>query len=156
MTSTGGLSTIKNPEEFFGGYSKPINTEPMRIYKDMELVEQLGSGMDRILGYYQKESFVLEEEFLKNIFISDHDAIQNEGVNEGENEGVNEGVNSLYDYILSNPNSKTSQIAKYLNKPMKTIERWVAQLRQEDKIEFKGSFKTGGYFAIQNTNKGLK
>lgn len=140
MTSTGGLSTIKNPEEFFGGYSKPINTEPMRIYKDIELVEQLGSGLERILSYYQKTSFVITENFLKNVFISDYDAIQNEG--------VNEGVNSLYDYILSNPNSKTSQIAKHLNKPMKTIERWVAQLRQEDKIEFKGSFKTGGYFAI--------
>jgi len=99
MTSTGGLSTIKNPEEFFGGYSKPINTEPMRIYKDIELVEQLGSGLERILSYYQKTSFVITENFLKNVFISDYDAIQNEG--------VNEGVKNLYSQIQKAPNSKT-------------------------------------------------
>ncbi len=27
----------------------------------------------------------------------------------------------------------------------RTIERWLKQLRDEDKIEFKGSAKTGGY-----------
>ena len=33
--------------------------------------------------------------------------------------------------------------------PEKTIERWLKQLREEGKIEFKGSAKTGGYFVIE-------
>ena len=49
ITSTGGLSTIKNLEDFFSGYSKPISREIMRIYKDLELVEHLGSGLNRII-----------------------------------------------------------------------------------------------------------
>ncbi len=144
ITSTGGLNTIKNPEDFFGGYSKPINRELMRIYKDIELVEQLGSGLDRILNYYKKDSFVIAENFLQNVFISDCSAIQNEG------------VKNLYNLIQKNPNSKTPQLAKHLNRSPKTTERWLKQLKDEDKIEFKGSFKTGEYFARQETNKGQK
>lgn len=68
ITSTGGLSTIKNSEEFFTGYSRPINRELMRVFKDLELVEHLGSGMERILSAYGKDSFMIDNNFMKNIF----------------------------------------------------------------------------------------
>ncbi|MBO7061038.1 MAG: hypothetical protein J6W54_08110 [Fibrobacter sp.] len=35
-------------DELTSGTSRPRNREIMRIYKDMELVEQLGSGMNRM------------------------------------------------------------------------------------------------------------
>jgi predicted HTH transcriptional regulator len=70
ITSSGGISTIKNMEDFFDGYSKPINRELMRIYKDLELVEHLGSGLGRILEFYGKDSFVVSHNFMKNIFYS--------------------------------------------------------------------------------------
>ena len=71
ITSTGGASTIRNMEDFFAGYSKPINRELMRIYKDLELVEHLGSGLGRILRVYGKESFIVSQNFMKNVFYSD-------------------------------------------------------------------------------------
>jgi len=49
ITSTGGMSTIKNLDDFFEGYSKPLNREIMRIYKDLKLVEHLGPGLNRIM-----------------------------------------------------------------------------------------------------------
>ncbi len=30
--------------------------------------------------------------------------------------------------------------------PQRTIERWLKQLKDENKIEFRGAPKTGGYF----------
>jgi len=33
-----------------------------------------------------------------------------------------------------------------LHTPSKTIERWLKKLKDEGKIEFKGSSKTGGYY----------
>ena len=36
------------------GYSVPRNKELMRIYKDVELVEQLGSGVPRIIETYDR------------------------------------------------------------------------------------------------------
>ncbi len=41
-------------EEFFEGISAPRNKELMRVFKDLRLVEQLGSGVQRILSEYEK------------------------------------------------------------------------------------------------------
>ena len=57
----------------------------------------------------------------------------------------NEGVKSLYRLIKQNPNNRSTFFAKELNTSVKNIERWLKQLKNEDKIEFKGSPKTGGY-----------
>jgi ATP-dependent DNA helicase RecG len=62
------------------------------------------------------------------------------------NVGVNVGVNEVYDYIKSNQPTKANQIAKHFpDITQRTIERYIKQLKDEDKIIFKGSPKTGGY-----------
>ncbi len=54
--------------EFFEGYSIPRNKELMRVYKDLEMVEQLGSGIPRILETYGRECFHFSENFLRMVF----------------------------------------------------------------------------------------
>ncbi|MFV0270757.1 MAG: RNA-binding domain-containing protein [Macellibacteroides fermentans] len=49
ITSAGGLIQGLNEEEFYEGYSLPRNKEIMRIYKDIDLVEYLGSGIPRCI-----------------------------------------------------------------------------------------------------------
>ncbi|PKR80718.1 transcriptional regulator [Brumimicrobium salinarum] len=68
ITSTGGLPNGLSKDEFFEGFSVPRNKELMRIYKDLELVEQLGSGVPRILEYYGRECFKFSENFLRMTF----------------------------------------------------------------------------------------
>ncbi len=48
ITSVGGLPEGLSKQEFFEGYSVPRNKELMRVFKDLNLVEQLGSGVPRI------------------------------------------------------------------------------------------------------------
>lgn len=60
---------------------------------------------------------------------------------------IDGGVNDVYNYIKNSPSSKASIISKSLNIPQRTVERYVKELREKDMIEFKGSPKTGGYFA---------
>jgi ATP-dependent DNA helicase RecG len=40
----------------------------MRVYKDLGMVEQLGSGVPRILQAYNKDCFKFSENFLRMIF----------------------------------------------------------------------------------------
>ena len=40
----------------------------MRVFKDVGLVEQLGSGMSRILNAYDRSIFEISEHFIKVIF----------------------------------------------------------------------------------------
>ncbi|MDO5970289.1 putative DNA binding domain-containing protein [Flavivirga aquimarina] len=68
ITSVGGLSNGLDEDEFFKGYSIPVNKELMRIYKDLDMVERLGSGMPRILEAYPKECFTFSNNFLRMSF----------------------------------------------------------------------------------------
>ncbi|NLD06706.1 MAG: transcriptional regulator [Lactobacillus sp.] len=85
ITSTGGLSTIKNHEDFFTGFTKPINRELMRIFKDVELVEHLGSGMGRILPAYGRESFQITENFMRLVFYKTVAEVSNQTDENGRN-----------------------------------------------------------------------
>ena len=40
----------------------------MRVFKDVGLVEQLGSGMSRILKAYDKSIFQISEHFIRVVF----------------------------------------------------------------------------------------
>jgi ATP-dependent DNA helicase RecG len=69
---------------------------------------------------------------------------------EGVNEGVNEGVTKLLEYISKAPGKRIPQHSRDLGVPRKTIERWIALLKRENLIEYRGSSRTGGYFANGN------
>lgn len=65
--------------------------------------------------------------------------------NEGINEGVNEGVFLVFEFIKNNPLCRVPAISKYTGIPSKSIERYIKQLREQNKIEFVGAPKNGGY-----------
>lgn len=54
--------------EFFEGMSNPRNKVLMRVFKDMDLVEHLGSGMGRILKKYDKSIFTISQNYIKIVF----------------------------------------------------------------------------------------
>ncbi|ERJ85570.1 transcriptional regulator [Porphyromonas gingivalis SJD12] len=68
ITSFGSLPQGMTEKEFFEGYSVPRNKELMRVFRDLDLVEHLGSGVPRILKSYGKECFKFTENFLRMIF----------------------------------------------------------------------------------------
>lgn len=68
ISSYGGLVEGLSVEEFFSGRSMPRNRELMRIFRDLNFVEHLGSGMNRILQVYDRNIFKLSENFLEVVF----------------------------------------------------------------------------------------
>ena len=64
ITSYGGLPQGLSRESFFECCSVPRNRELMRVFRDVGLVEQLGSGMGRILDAYDKSVFKFVGDFL--------------------------------------------------------------------------------------------
>lgn len=70
ITSNGGIPHGLQQHEFFQGYTVPRNKELMRIFKDLDFVEQLGSGIPRILEAYGTEVFNFSENFLRIILPS--------------------------------------------------------------------------------------
>ena len=67
ITSAGGLPYGLDRRDFFAGHSAPRNKEIMRVFRDLELVEHLGSGIPRIIEVYGKECFEITQNFIRLI-----------------------------------------------------------------------------------------
>lgn len=68
ITSAGGLPQELSQEEFLEGVTAPRNKELIRVFKDVELIENIGSGVLRILDAYDKSCFKFMEHFLRVSF----------------------------------------------------------------------------------------
>ena len=64
----GGGLYIGIEKDFFGGCSVPRNKEIMRVFRDLEIVEHLGSGVPRILKAYGKEAFEIRDSYVRIVF----------------------------------------------------------------------------------------
>lgn len=142
-----------NPGELYDGLtieqlksnhyeSKTRNKLIALMFKECGLIEKYGSGISRIKKFCHEHHIVEPkfEEMQKGFKVT----LYKKKVDD-TNEGISEGIKSLYTCIEQNPHLRLSQISVHLNTPKKTLERWIKQLKEEGKIEFKGSKKTGGY-----------
>ena len=125
-----------------------------RMFHKIHFVEKWGRGIGFILSKEPETDFrEIGRQFIvtfKRKSVSEAVGVSggvSGGVNEGVSEGVSEGVNLLIELIQKNPGNRVPQLAKTLGIPAKTIERWIKQLKEDGKIEFRGSPKNGGYWA---------
>lgn len=65
----------------------------------------------------------------------------------GVSGGVNEGIENVLEFIRRTPGLRTPQISKTIQVPVKTLEKWLNQLKENNKIEFRGSDRSGGYWS---------
>ena len=75
ITSAGIVHSGREQDDFFAGYSMPRNKTLMRVFKDLELVEYLGSGMPRILKAYSRDAYVFSSHFIRARFLVDPEAL---------------------------------------------------------------------------------
>lgn len=256
ITSYGGLVSGLSLEEFYNGRSMPKNRELMRIFRDLELVEQLGSGMHRILKVYDRAIFSISENFLEicfpytedyleyvksendpinpesdpvnlenvaikpengtinsdDVIVNSEDVIVNPGdvvINPGdvivnpesdpvnlengtikpenvpikpddvvinpesdpvnfenvaiksENGTINSDddpinlLNIFLEIIRTHPGINKSQIEILSKRSTSTAKRYLKRLKYDEKIEFRGPQKTGGYYIV-NSEQGSK
>jgi ATP-dependent DNA helicase RecG len=139
----------------------------------MDLVEHIGSGIKRIrealADYGLKQPLIQANGDWFSITFTrkgPHDAVEGllgngkafapseAGNFEGVSEGINGGVNALLEFIRKTPGLRLPQISRAIGVPVHTLEHWIKELRIKNKIEFKGSPKTGGYRKKESQNEG--
>ena len=132
--------------------SKPRNKLIAQVFYDMKLIERYGSGISRMLDACGEEGLPtpLLENFSGGFRIKFMltTAVTGEVTGEeGVNEGVNGGVKALLSVIKTESGHRLPFYVERMNTPAKTIERWLQQLRDKKQIEYRGSSRTGGYYA---------
>lgn len=131
----------------------PRNRELMRVFKDLGLVEQLGSGMSRILKIYNKNIFKISEHFIKVEFPFSVPlnllSTNNGGINGDINGNINGDINRVLLLLEKQPSITAKQMAEVLQISPRKVSRIIKELKENEIIVRIGSNKTG-YWKIQH------
>ena len=135
------------------------NKITVEILDKLDAIENYASGVRRIFKDYigfdkQPEYSISDNGIIVTLYNMNYNEKENEAQNDGiniDNVGQNVGqkfnVNDRKNIILKNiketENLDTTEIARKLNVTKRTIERDLAELRKENKIEYIGSSKNG-------------
>lgn len=143
FTSHGGLIQGQSEEDFFSCSSMPRNRELMRVFKDVGLVEQLGSGMSRILRFYDRDIFQISAHFIKVIFPFSSPK-KNMSIATGDNNGDKGGDENAILYLLKKePAFTAKELGEQTGFSARKISRLVKGLRETGKIVRIGSARKG-------------
>ena len=91
------------------------------------------------------EDDLFHSEFSLESTIFNNNGSSEVSINDPVGETINDAIN---DAIKSRPGVKKVELVKIIGKSKPTIERAIALLKQQGRIEYRGSKKTGGYFAL--------
>jgi Predicted transcriptional regulator containing an HTH domain and an uncharacterized domain shared with the mammalian protein Schlafen len=150
ITSYGGLVSGLSQTDFFKCRSMPRNRELMRVFKDVGLVEHLGSGMSRILKAYDESVFEFSPNFLIVTFPFEEGFI---GSNDPINEPISEPIKSIEETMLNlisdNPAISKEELAQKTDRSRSTITREIKKLVDAGKIKRVGSNKSGHWEIVE-------
>jgi predicted HTH transcriptional regulator len=150
ISSYGGLVEGLSQEDFFKCVSVPRNRVLMRIFKDTDMVEQLGSGMGRILKAYDRAAFEFTPNFMMVTFPfaegfsapSGADVGANNGAESGANNGV-EHTDIILNIIAKNNAISLKGISTESGIPRRTLQREIKKLQESGKLKRIGSPRAG-------------
>ena len=152
------VETINANNAHGSGVINPLNFSPFqknpliaKFFIQLGRVDELGSGIlnvNKYLPHYSTNK--LPPQFIEGAVFKTIIPIDNEM--DDKIAGINEGINRLFQYIQINEGLRVSQISKAINIPPKTIERWIISLKNDNKIVYRGSKKSGGYYLVTNEN----
>ena len=150
ITSSGGLPHGLSQEEFFEGFSVPRNKEIMRICRDLRLVEQLGSGVPRILQTYSRACFRFSENFVRMTF-----PISDKLTNEIEKnsklvEGLVENQKKMVYLIDQKPTITIKELADSIGISTTAIDKNLIKLKEKNILRRIGGDKKGRWEIVKN------
>ena len=125
--------------------SKPFNPIMANIFYKCGFIENWGRGTTSIINEcldygLPKATFEYEWTAVVTTFYKKQIVIEKTG-------GITGGITELENFIIKNENLSAIALSEKLEIPLRTTQRWIKELKDKNKIEYRGSKKTGGYFA---------
>ena len=139
------LNFIKDGESQTVEFKTSFQKEVIALmFKECGLIEKYGSGIGRIKKFCKAHNIIEPkfEEIQKGFQVTLYKKVLAQKLDGG----INGGINLLLAFISENQNLSAKTISEHMNEPLRTIQRWIKQLKDEDKIEYRGSKKNGGYY----------
>ncbi len=131
------------------------NKEVIRVFRDLRLVEQLGSGVPRILKYYGKECFTFSDNFLRITFPnflapSSKEKVSKlvDGLVEKLVEGLVESQKKMVYLIDEKPTITIKELAETIGVSTTAIDKNITKLKDKRIIRRVGGDKGGSWEII--------
>jgi len=155
ISSNGGLQEGTNKEEFLSGFSLPKNRELMKVFSDLEYVEQLGTGILKILKAYNKDCFEFFPNFIRVTFPYDENTFTHKTYNYEYIENLSVTQKSIISLISNDPTITQESLAQALNTTKRTIQRNIKYLIDLKIITRIGSNRQGRWEISKNINRNI-
>lgn len=146
IVSTGGLPYNATKEDFYKGHSKPVHPELMRIFKDLDLVENMGTGIRKILRMYGKDIFEFSDNFIVVSFKYNENEVSTNPVSETFE--PNETQKYILKLIGENSTITILEIASELCIGRTTVKRNIKELMENKMITRTGSNRNGKWLIL--------
>lgn len=145
ITSSGGLPQELSKTDFFRGVTAPRNKELIRVFKDVDLIENIGSGILRILKAYDKNCFIFMDNFLRVSFKYRENPFEYDPKINQENDQreLSNIQNKIISLISQNSKITQKEMAKILEVSREKIKYNIAILKDMNVIDREGSNKIG-------------
>jgi predicted HTH transcriptional regulator len=152
ITSYGDLLSWMSEEDFFTGVSKPRNPEIMRIFKDLEYADEVGSGIPYIVGLYGRDIFRFSRTATRITLKFDTNMEDAERENIKSNKKSNKksskkSSKKILDAIAENPTITIQELVDSLGLSFAGIRKNLDKLKKQGTIRRVGPDK-GGYWEI--------
>ncbi len=153
ISSFGGIQDEFTEEEFLKGYSAPKNPELMRVFKDLELVEHLGTGIRKILKKYDKNIYQFYPHFIivsiKYWANNFEYIVPNDPISNDELYNLSKVQKSIVKLILVRPNITQTEMATSLNLTPRMVRYHLKELVDKGYVKRIGSDKRGKWIVSE-------
>jgi len=155
VSNPGGLVSWLHPKDF-GKYSRCRNNLLASMLMRTSYVEKMGTGVRRISQALDEASlspagFDYDEYNFSITLVSGSEMIdEKDGVLNGVLNGALNGAlnEQLLELIRGFPGIQRKEIVDKAGVSERTVDRYIAELVSEGKVERRGSKKTGGYWGL--------
>ena len=135
----------RTEDEFLEGYSAPKNPELMRVFRDLKLVEHLGTGVRKILKKYNKDVYHFFPHFIRVSIKYNQNQFEYDSGNKYhiDFKGLSKIQEGIIDLLLDDSTLTQLELARILGVGERTIRYNMKELTERNYIVRIGSNKTG-------------
>lgn len=143
ISSVGGLQENIELKDFFDGKSLPRNPELMKVFCDLKLVENMGTGIKRILKTYDKSCFNVTSNSITVSFDFNKNEFENNQKMTFTSVLLSETQKAIVSLVSKKPKITQDELANILDINVRTVQRNIKHLLDLELIYRVGSDKKG-------------
>ena len=139
IVSNGGLPSSLTIDDFYKGISKPVNKKLLKIFSDLNYIDQTGHGVPLIVKNYGKNAFYISDNTIIVTIPLNKTLLENYN----EYDDLNNSEANILKIIKNNPKSKTKDFMSLTNFSEPYINKIIHSLKAKLYISRIGAKKSG-------------